>query len=775
MVKIFISISGMHCASCVLSIENALKSSGGVIDAKVNLASEKATVEYDPSRTSPDKIKEVIREAGYTPIEEDAASVDTEKQAREKEIKDLRNRFIGSLVLSAPLIYYMFHLLFGLPVSGFMMSNAALIELILATLIMFLGSIFFKRGIISLIKTKTSNMDTLISIGVGSAYLYSLYAAINILLGNKSFGMENLYFEVAALLITFILLGKYLEAVAKGKTSEAIKKLIALQMKTAFVIKDGKEIEVSLDEVKVGDIIVVKPGGKIPLDGIVIEGLSDIDESMVTGESIPVEKKSGDKVIGATINKTGSFKFRAEKIGKDTFLAQVIQLVEEAQGSKAPIEELADKISAYFVPAVVVIAVVSFIIWLLAGQSFGFALAAFIAVLIIACPCALGLATPTAVMVGFGIGAENGILIKSAQALQKASGIDTIVFDKTGTLTKGKPEITDVISNTKFQSVIASPDPIGAKQSHYNNEIASSQAPRNDEANSNDELLFYAAIAEKRAEHPLAEAVIKKAKDEGLDIPDPESFNSISGKGIEISYKGDKILLGNRALMRERNIDYSKIENKMHELESQGKTTVMLAKNNEMIGLIAVADSLKENSKKAVSKLKKMGKDIVMITGDNEQTAKEIAKQLDISRVLAEVLPQDKSENIKKLQSEGKKVAMVGDGINDAPALAQADLGIAIGSGTDIAIETGDIVLVKDDLRDVVTAINLSRYAMRKIKQNLFWAFIYNALGIPIAAGILYPFTGFLLNPVIAAIAMAFSSVSVVGNSLLMKNFKPGS
>jgi Cu+-exporting ATPase len=457
---------------------------------------------------------------------------------------------------------------------------------------------------------------------------------------------------------------------------------------------------------------------------------------MVSGESIPVEKNAGDKVIGATINKTGSFKFRAEKIGKDTFLAQVIRLVEEAQGSKAPVEELADKISAVFVPAVVVIGVLSFIVWMLIGQGFVFALTTFIAVLIIACPCALGLATPTAVMVGTGIGAENGILIKNAEALQRSAQLKTIVFDKTGTLTKGKPEVTDLIPNSK-------------------------------------ELLFYAAVAEKRSEHPLGEAVLKKAKSEGIDVPDLESFNSISGKGVEALFKGESILLGNRKLMQDKNISVAELENNIQELESQGKTVMLVAKGKSLIGLVAVADTLKEYSKEAVEELHRMGKEVIMITGDNRRTGEAIGRQVGIDRVLSEVLPQDKAENIKKLQAERKKVAMVGDGINDAPALAQSDIGIAIGSGTDVAIEAGEIVLVKDDLRDVVTAIDLSAYSMLKIKQNLFWAFVYNSLGIPIAAGVLYPFTGFLLNPIIAGAAMAFSSVSVVTNSLLMRRFKP--
>ncbi|MFA5894067.1 MAG: heavy metal translocating P-type ATPase, partial [Candidatus Margulisiibacteriota bacterium] len=746
-------IAGMHCASCVTSIENALRGFRGVISANVNFASEKATVEYDPETTDVPAIEKVIEATGYSVIKpQPADGVDVEKAAREKEINNLLFRFGFSLALSLPLMYYMLHLLFGWPMPEFAMRNAATIELLLATPIMFLGSIFFTRGIVSLVKTRTANMDTLVSIGVGAAFLYSLYVTIAIWLGKTGLGMGDLYYEVAGFLITFILLGKYLEAVAKGRTSAAIKKLIGLQAKTALVIRDGQEVEILTLDVQIGEIIIVKPGGKVPVDGVVTDGYSSVDESMVTGESIPVEKKIGDKVVGATINKTGSFKFKAEKIGQDTFLAQVIRFVEEAQGSKAPIEELADKISAYFVPAVVLIGLASFVIWLLAGQSFIFALTAFIAVLIIACPCALGLATPTAVMVGTGLGAEHGILIKSAGALQMAARINIVVFDKTGTLTKGKPEVTDIIVVEPANELRGS---------------TSGEEPRRSVSGS--ELLLYAAVAEKKSEHPLAEAILQKAKSTGLTVPEPQTFSAISGQGVA----ADDILLGNRQLMRARNIAVLEIETRVQALEAEGKTVMLVAKSGKLAGLIAVADTLKPASKAAVERLRKMGKEIVMITGDNRRTAEAIAKQVGIDRVLSEVLPQDKADNIKKLQAGGKKVAMVGDGINDAPALAQADIGIAIGSGTDVAIEAGEIVLVRDDPRDVVTAIELSAFTMRKIRQNLFWAFIYNTLGIPIAAGILYPFTGFLLNPVVAGAAMAFSSVSVVSNSLLMRRFNP--
>ncbi|MFA6169384.1 MAG: copper-translocating P-type ATPase [Candidatus Margulisiibacteriota bacterium] len=736
--KILLKVVGMDNPHCVGTIGGAVGSLPGILskDLRVN---EKAVIQYDPAKVSVQQIKAVITEAGYIPIEEADVTEDVEKQAREKEIRNVWTRFLGSLILSLPLFYYML-MVAGFPMPEFFMKNGPAIELLLTTPIMFFGSLFFTRGILSLVKTRTANMDTLVAIGVGAAYLYSLYVTVAIWLGNSAFGVADLYYEVAGILITFILLGKYLEAVAKGRTSEAIKKLIGLQAKTALVIRAGKEVEIRIEEVQVGDIIVVKPGGKIPVDGTVTDGHSSVDESMVTGESLPVEKKAGDKVVGATINKTGSFKFKAEKIGKDTFLAQVIKFVEEAQGSKAPIEELADRISAYFVPTVVLIGAASFIVWLLAGLGFAFALTTFITVLIIACPCALGLATPTAVMVATGLGAEHGILIKNAAALQKAGGLKCVVFDKTGTLTKGEPEVTDTV-------------------------LAGGGTEK--------EILFYAGVAEKKSEHPLAEAILKKAKEKGVELPDPQKFSSISGKGVEITLNNEIILLGNRKLLTDKNIAVADLEPKIQELESQGKTVMIVAKNNSVVGLIAVADTLKEHSKAAVKELRRSGIEVVMMTGDNKRTGEAIARQVGIDRVLAEVLPQDKAENIKKLQAEGKKVAMVGDGINDAPALAQADIGIALGSGTDVAIETGEIVLVKEDLRDVVMAIDLSAYSMKKIRQNLFWAFIYNVLGLPIAAGILYPFTGFLLNPIIAGAAMAFSSVSVVTNSLLMRRFKP--
>jgi len=736
--KIILPVKGMHCASCAMNIEKSLKRVSGVKNANVNYASEKVSVEYNSNLANESDLENAIKNAGYDVIK-NREDIDREKEARRKEIEGLKIKFFISLVLGLPLLYFVMGPQIGLTLPNIIERNLILIQFFLTTPIMIVGYEFFLRGFRAVIKNRTANMDTLIALGTGTAYIYSLALSIFAFLGSEDYTAHDMYYEIAGLLIMFILLGKYLEAIVKGKVSEAIRKLLGLQAKTATVIKKGKEQKIPIEEVIVGDIIIVKPGEKIPVDGIIIDGHSSVDESMITGESIPVEKTKGSKVIGASINKTGFFKFKATKVGKDTVLAHIIKMVEEAQGSKAPIQKLADLISSYFVPAVAIIGLVSALIWYFLGFGFVFALTIFIAVLIIACPCALGLATPTAIMMGTGLGAKQGILFKNAESLQKAKEISIIVFDKTGTLTKGKPEVTNIV-------------PI--------------------EKNTEHEVLKLAAIAEKRSEHPLAEAIVNKAKKEKIPIQEPKKFNSITGKGVEAFYRNNKILLGNRKLMQDNKIRISDIEGEIVKLENEGKTVMLVAQNKALIGLVAVADTLKENSKEAVSELHKMRKEIIMITGDNQRTANAIAKQLGIDRVLAEVLPQDKANEIKKLQGKGKKVAMVGDGINDAPALAQSDLGIAIGSGTDIAIETGDIVLIKSDLRDVVTAIDLSRFTLRKIKQNLFWAFFYNTAGIPIAAGILYPFTGFLLNPIIAGIAMAFSSVSVVGNTLLMNFYR---
>jgi Cu+-exporting ATPase len=611
----------------------------------------------------------------------------------------------------------------------------------LATPVQFVIGWQFYKGAWGAFKHRSADMNTLIAVGTSAAYLYSVAATLFPSFF-ESGGIEpHVYFETSALIIVLILFGRLLEARAKGQTSEAIKKLMGLQPKTARVIRDGKEVDIPVEEVLVGDIVIVRPGEKIPVDGIIQEGKSAVDESMITGESIPVKKGPGIEVIGATINKTGSFKFKATKVGKDTALAQIIKLVQDAQGSKAPIQRLADVISGYFVPIVISIAIATFVIWFNFGPfpSLTFALLNFVAVMIIACPCALGLATPTAVMVGTGKGAENGILIRGGESLETAHKLDTIVFDKTGTLTKGEPEITDIITVNGF---------------------------------SEEEILKYAACAEKNSEHPLAEAILKRAEEKQIKLIDPEQFNAIEGHGIEASIDGKEILLGNAKLMRDRQIEIESLEKKADELAQDGKTPIYISLTGKAAGLIGVADMLKESSVHAVAKLRNMGLKVVMLTGDNRRTAEAIAKKVGIDDVLPEVLPEDKVHEVKALQSGGRRVAMVGDGINDAPALAQADIGIAIGSGTDVAMEASDITLIKGDLLGVVTAIELSKKTIRIIKQNLFWAFFYNTAGIPIAAGVLYPFFGILLNPIFASLAMAFSSVSVVSNSLRLRRVK---
>jgi P-type Cu+ transporter len=729
--SIELKVIGMDNAHCIGIVGGALDKLPGIISREL-LQTEKATIAYDPKLITIKKIIDAIVEEGYPTIEMTRDSEDAGKKAREAVIRDLKIRFIISAVFSLPLVLYMLDAFIKIP--EFFMANMPLIQLLLATPVMFAGGMYFYRGIYVFLKTRVANMDTLVAIGVGTAYIYSVIVSVFIWAGNPILGHE-LYYETATFLITFILLGKWLEAAAKGNTADAIRKLIKLRPKTALIEKDSKETEVDINDVRLGDIVIVKPGERVPVDGIVTSGDSTIDESMITGESIPVEKKIDDKVIGGTINGTGTFKFEAQKVGSETMLAQIIRIVEEAQSSKAPIQDLADQISAIFTPAVVILALLAFGFWMLFGAGFTFSLTIFITVLVISCPCALGLATPTAVIVGTGLGASMGILIKNAKALQIAQKINVVVFDKTGTLTKGKPEVTDIIQL----------DP---------------------------NVFLYAAIAEKRSQHPLAQAILNKAATLKIDVPEPSKFNSISGKGIEAEYSGKKILLGNKRLFREAKVDIKEVSSKIEQLESQGKTTMAVSVDGKVLGVIAIADTLKEHSKETVQRLRKKGKRVIMITGDNAKVGQAIAAQLGLDKVIAEVLPTDKSKEIKRLQSDGAVVAMVGDGINDAPALAQADLGIAIGSGTDVAIESADIVLIKDDLRDVLAAMDLSAYTLRKIKQGLFWAFIYNIIGIPVAAGVLYPFTGFLLNPIIAGTAMAFSSVSVVSNALLMRRYK---
>ncbi len=745
--KVTLQIQGMDCASCAAVIEHNLKKEKGVVSASVNFASEKAYLDVDSDKTNVDTIKKVINGLGYKASDDSeememgmdmAGEHDHHKTQKEAEIKKLKNRFLFALIFGLPVIYMVMGKMFSLPMPQFFEKYGLYIQAVLATAVIIVCFNIWQSGAKKLIKMGP-NMDTLILVGTATAYFYSLINLILLYFG-KEVSMDSFYFEAAAFILIFISLGKYLEAITKGKTSEAIKKLMGLQPKTAVIIKDGRELEISISEVKVGDIILVKPGEKIPVDGIVVDGYSGVDEKAITGESIPVEKKKGDEVIGATINKTGVLKFKATRVGKNTMIAQIIKIVEDAMGSKAPIQLLADKVSFYFVPVVFGIAFLAAIIWLLSGQPLSFALMIFVAVLIIACPCALGLATPTAVMMGTGLAAERGILIKSSKALETAKDINMVVFDKTGTLTKGEPVVTDIVVLQK-----------GANENS---------------------VLKIAASIEKNSEHPLADAIVKKAKEKNIVLKEVKNFQAIAGKGVEASLDRKKIMLGTRKLMKENKIETKDIEDKMTLLEDQGKTAMILAVGKKIEGIIAVADVLKENSKEAVDILHKMGKQVAMITGDNKRVADAIASQLGIDKVLAEVLPQEKSNEIEKLQKEGKIVAMVGDGINDAPALAKSDLGIALGSGTDVAMETGEIVLIKDDLRDVVLAIDLSKYTLSKIKQGLFWAFFYNIVGVPVAAGVLYPFTGWLLNPSIAAAAMAFSSVSVVLNALSMKMYK---
>ncbi|HSA83488.1 MAG TPA: heavy metal translocating P-type ATPase [Patescibacteria group bacterium] len=752
-VKKTFPIKGMHCASCVRVTERALKKTQGVTDAVVNLATAKATVTYDADRCTPEEMAEAIAKTGYTlDLEEktDAAL----KEEKRKELHHLRTKVMISLGLGGLILWGSF--------PGLMQFSPSFlqnfwVQLLLATPVQFWAGLEFYKATFPALKHRTANMDTLVALGTTVAFLYSVFVTAfpHIVQG---LGIEPMpYFDVAVIVIGLILLGRYFEAKAKAGTSDAIKKLIGLQAKTARVMRDGKEQDVPMDQVVLGDIIRVRPGEKIPVDGLIIEGESSVDEAMITGESLPVEKTKGDTVIGATINKSGTFLYKATKIGADTMLAQIIKLVEEAQGSKAPIQRLADLVSSYFVPIVIMLAFFTFGIWYVFGgeSAFLFALLNTVAVLIIACPCAMGLATPTAIMVGTGKGAEHGILIRDAESLEIANKINTIVFDKTGTLTKGKPEVTHVIRIKSHELRIK-----GEK-----------------------ELLQIAASIEKGSEHSLAEAIVKKAEDEKLSLSKVEGFKAIAGHGVEgivkIKNQKSKIFFGNRKLMDKEKIKiHQSVQNDIQKLENEGKTVMLLAVsprhfheggNPEFLGMIAVADTIKETAKNGVEALKRKGIEVVMITGDNKRTANTIAKQLGIDRVLAEVLPGQKEAEIRKLQDEGKKVAMVGDGINDAPALAAADIGIAMGTGTDVAIEAADITLINNDIQSVASAIELSKKTMKTIKLNLVWAFGYNILLIPVAMGILYPFFGILLSPIFASVAMATSSLSVVSNSLLLK------
>lgn len=727
--KAELKISGMSCAACSAKVEKKLSKLEGVSKANVNLTTEKATIEYNPSKIKVSEMIKAVQALGYGAEKSEEVSRDREKEQREKEIKNLRITLIISIILSSPLVLAMVLSLVGIDVP---FLHNGYFQLIIATPIQFIiGFRFYKHAFYAL-RSKSSNMDVLISMGTSAAYFFSLYNVF--FQPEKMGGMKDLYFEAAAVIITLILLGKYLEAVAKGKTSDAIKKLMGLQAKTARVIRNNVEENIPIEEVEVGDIVIVRPGEKIPVDGKILEGNSSIDEAMLTGESLPVEKKAGDFVIGATINKFGTFKFEATKVGKDTALSQIVKMVEDAQGSKAPIQKIADQVSGIFVPVVVGIALITFFIWFFTTGDLTKAIVSAVAVLVIACPCALGLATPTAIMVGTGKGAENGILIKGGEHLETAYKLNAVVLDKTGTITKGQPEVTDIITFGKLDKK---------------------------------EVLTLASISEKSSEHPLGVAIYENGKKELGSIPDPDSFEAIPGRGVMAVVGNKTIYMGTRKLMLEKAIDLGTVESTLTELEDHGKTAMLMAVNNKLEAVIAVADTLKENSKEAIEDLQKMGIDVYMITGDNKRTANAIARQVGITNVLAEVLPENKAQEVEKLKSNGKVVAMVGDGINDAPALATANIGMAIGTGTDVAIEAADITLMRGDLRTIPSAIRLSRKTMRKIKQNLFWAFFYNVIGIPFAA------FGFL-NPMIAGGAMAFSSVSVVTNSLSLKSYNPG-
>lgn len=746
--RVSLSLFGMHCSSCANIIERQLKKTPGVKQATVNFSAEKASILFDEGVTNTKNLKAAIAKVGYKGEEVDAKDTEYETKKREKEISTYFTKFIFGFILSAPMLYFMLLDFFKwLPGEKAFAPYIGIFSLLLTIPVQFIIGAGFYKGMWSSLKMKTFNMDSLIAIGTSTAFFYSLYNYVTYVLANNSLiglngaKIPDLYFETAAYLITFVVLGKWLEIRTKGKTSDAIKKLMGLQAKTARVIRNGQTVDLPIDDVVHGDIIVVRPGEKVPVDGKITKGSSAIDESMITGESIPVEKKVDDMVIGGTVNKTGSFEFEATKVGSETALAQIIRLIEEAQGSKAPIQNFADKISAKFVPTVIGLAIITFFVWYFAlGATLAFSLMAFTSVIVIACPCALGLATPTSLMVGTGKGAEYGVLVKGGEALEAASNISAVVFDKTGTLTKGKPEVTDIL-------------PLGMLDE--------------------EEVLAVAASLEKLSEHPLAEAIVNYAEEENVDLEEVHNFNSITGRGVEGEINGTAYYIGTRKLMVEvLGLDVNKIERKMARLEEQGKTAMILASKEAIVGIIAVADTVKETSREAVAKLQKMGIEVWMITGDNTRTAKAIGEQVGIKNILAEVLPEDKANEVKKLQDTGKKVAMVGDGVNDAPALAQANVGIAMGSGTDIAMEAGDIVIMKSDLNDVVTSFQLSKETMGKIKQNMFFALFYNVIGIPIAARVFFVW-GLILKPELAGLAMALSSISVVGNSLLLRLFKP--
>jgi Cu+-exporting ATPase len=801
--ELTLDVKGMTCASCVAHVEGALTGLQGITSAVVNLGLGTARVEYIPGLVSASQMKRAVRDAGYEAVErsQGADALDRERQAREEEIKRQGRNLIIAGTIGLVVMIGTFYDMLG-PFKTFIpefLSYKWVIGLLTTPIVLGPGRQFFTNSWRGL-KHGVTDMNLLYATGIGAAYGI---AVINTLFPRAGFGGEGAtFFESAALLTAFIILGRWLEALTRGRTSEAIRKLMKLQPKIARVLRNGEEEEIPADEVEIGDLILVRPGESLPVDGLVTEGYSAVDESMLTGESLPVEKKAGDQVIGGTLNKTGAFRFQASRVGKDTALAQIIQLVENAQASKAPIQKLADWVAGHFILGVHILAVLVFVFWFFFGYQlffnpessfilspyklgeigvFGFSLLLSVTVLVISCPCAVGLATPSAMMAGAGKGAEHGVLFKGAEAIENTSKLGTIIFDKTGTLTKGEPSVTDIVANDEGRKTedIPSSFVIGHPSGHP---AGTSISPAS--------LLRFAAIAEKNSEHPLGEAIVKGAQARGLDLAEPEAFNSIPGHGVEASLEGHRVLLGNRKLMRECGVDISSLLPQAEALEQDGKT-VMFVEISRMtkdegpkttfvrpsslvvgLGLIAVADTLKEHSADAIQRLHRLGLEVAMITGDNRRTAEAIARQVGIDRVLAEVLPQDKAEEVKKLQASGKKVAMVGDGVNDAPALAQADVGLAIGSGTDVAKETGDVILIKDDIRDVVVALEVAKATMRKVKQNLFWAFVYNTLGIPLGAGLLYPFIALIISPELAGLFMGVSSVTVTLNTLLLKRFK---
>ena len=744
-----LQIGGVTCGSCVERIERSVQAIPGVHNATVNVAADSLTVEYAPRRTDLGAVREAVQGEGFElavkPVGPGGGSTEGGQpdDPSAREYRSLLNKFWFAAVISLPVIFFSYPTLFGL--SGMLPAGSVSLRAVWGALglltlpVVFYSGWHFYTGAWSALRHRTADMNTLIAAGVTAAWLYSTVAVLVPSIF-PSTALAEVFYDVSAVVIALVVLGQALEVRAKGRSSEAIKKLIGLQPKTALVIRGAEEIQIPVQEVVEGDVVVVRPGERIPVDGEILNGSSAIDESMVTGESLPVEKGIGDKVIGATINKTGSFRFKATKVGKDTVLSQIILMVEQAQGSKAPIQRVVDKVSSYFTPAVLILAIVGFMVWYTVGPEpvLVYALIVFVTVLIIACPCALGLATPTSLMVGVGKAAEHGILIRSGQALETAHKLDTIVLDKTGTITRGEPSVTDVIAMDGMEN----------------------------------EVLRLAASVERNSEHPLGEAILAGARERDFPLSDPSDFEALPGRGVEAVVEGRRVTLGNRRLMQERGYGLGGLAEAAERLADEGKTPMFVALDGTVAGIVAVADTVKSDSKSAITALRMMGLEVVMLTGDNERTANAIARQVGVDRVLAEVLPETKAEQIKALQAEGKRVAMVGDGINDAPALAQADVGIAMGTGTDVAIEAADITLVKGSLRGVVAAVRLSRATMRNIKQNLFGAFIYNSLGLPVAAGVLYPAFGILLSPLIAAAAMAFSSVTVVTNANRLRRFQ---